>query len=105
MVSGSAVNCAITGALGSGLVSVVGGGGGGGGAAATGAFFLHPAASITAKQTIKIVALNLLLNSFLQFNVLFSPNWHLIPALARELLDVFPIGQHCKNLHLAAVAI
>src|SRR5262245_12525255 len=105
MVSGSAVNCAIAGALGSGLVSVGGGGGGGGGAAATGAFFLHPAANSTVKTKIKIVALNLLLNSVLQFKILFPPDRHLIPALCGELFYVFSIGQHGKNLHLAAITI
>ena len=62
---GSAVNCAMTGAFagaGGGVVTT-GGGAGGGGAAATGAFFLHPAANITSKTLIKIVALFRLLNS------------------------------------------
>ena len=63
---GSAVNCAITGAFegaGASGVVTIGGGAGGGGAAAKGAFFLHPAANITSKTLIKIVALFRLLNS------------------------------------------
>lgn len=68
MESGSAVNCAITGALdsegavGAGAVDVGGAGGG-----VIGAFFLHPAASITKHRPVKIVALLLILNSVLQF--------------------------------------
>src|SRR5438874_2680478 len=71
---GSAVNCAMTGAFGGGGASLVtGGGGAGGGAAAMGAFFLHPAANISSKILIKIVALFRLLNSVLQFEILTCP--------------------------------
>ena len=73
MVSGSAVNCAITGAFGSGGC----GGfttGGGGGATATGGFFLHPAAEITKTILIKIVALVFVLNSVLQYQNFYLPH-------------------------------
>ena len=74
MVSGSAVNCAITGAFGSGGGGGAIVGGGGGGAAATGGFFLHPAAEITKTILIKIVALLFVLNSVLQFLNFYLPH-------------------------------
>src|SRR5258707_1044761 len=74
---GSAGNCAITGTFdgggGGGVVIIAGGAGGVGGFSAI-VFFLHPAASITSKTLIKIVALFRLLNSVLQFEFLLAPN-------------------------------
>ena len=113
MESGSAVNCAITGALasegpvGGGAVDVTGGAGGG----CTGGFFLHPAANITTHRPMQIVALLLILNSVflnsvLQFKkLLLGPDGHLVPALASEWFHAGPVGEHSKDLHLAAKAV
>jgi hypothetical protein len=106
MEDGSAVNCATTGAFGVSVVGVVVVfDGGGGGALAIGTFFLHPAANAIKKTLIKTVALFVLLNLNPPFQMSFSPNRHLVPALTGELLHVCPVGQHGKYLHLTAAPI